>query len=112
MASSHARADAAQQLARVSPSLLSSQATAKASQCRVAAPGRLKLRLTCCLTTRAAALPPVAAAVDQHSAAGGSQLSMTKYGREQHAACAAVRLAAKLCQVHGATSALLTLYTV
>ena len=107
MASLHACADAAvQHLTWASPVSVPPVNSATVSLRQCAAFGRPSRRYPCCPTVRAAALPPVAAAVCHSSVAEAlPELGMTKYGAEQEAACRAVRLAARLCQVQGATSA-------
>jgi hypothetical protein len=102
MARLHACADAAQHRSRVSPPSVTPRTITRSSQWHCAALGRTLQQRLRCRSFRAAALPPVAAAVFHGSAAALPELSMTKYGAEQEAACRAVRLAAKLCQVRGA----------
>lgn len=101
MSTLHARADAAQRLAWLLPSCVTSRNITTSIQ--PVAFGRTLQQCLRCRSSRAAALPPTAAAVSHSSAAALPELSMTKYGAEQEAACRAVRLAAKLCQVQGTT---------
>ena len=105
MSALHARADAAQHPAWASPKSLTPRRITGTSQCQSASLGRTLQQCLRYRSVRAAVLPPVAAAIFHSSAAVLPELSMTKYGAEQEAACRAVRLAAKLCQVQRDTSA-------
>jgi hypothetical protein len=102
MSTLHARADAARRLAGVSPSCVTPRIIRSIQSVAV---GRALQQCLRCRSISAAALPPIAAAASHRSAVAMPELSMTKYGAEQEAACRAVRLAAKLCQVPGTTSA-------
>lgn len=93
-----ALADAAQQLARVSPSLARPQTTIRSRQCLTAIASAAQYQFSRNSQPPKAAALLVIAAAGGHSTAAAVPESMTKYGSEQEAACRAVRLAAKLCQ--------------